>query len=320
MEQSIFSQYSQGENRVTASILAVLKSLAIPRTERLLQSLIGESSANLFRFSNQPPGDAGSIPDARISANFRIDLETKVKLNSVNETQITKHLTDLKNSNESSSMLVVLTPDSTRPGVFERIGDKRLLWRSFADLDSAIDELLEDPVEVISEREAFLLRELQKMFHAEKLLKPANNVLVVPARNAWPEYGRYHAYICQPNRTFQDVDYLAFYADGEIKPMVPRILDAGDEVVIDPKRAPEKFRHVVEKLLANNAREFGATNKILQLSAPDATETVELDRAVINDMTTEKASGRTVAFTQNQRYVAMGALRKARSTSDLVKG
>jgi len=196
---------------------------------------------------------------------------------------------------------------------------KPVLWRSFSELDNAIDELLEDATEVISEREAFLLRELQQMFHAEKLLKPANNVLVVPARNAWHEYRTYHAYICQPRRTFQDVDYLAFYADGEIKPKVAKILKAEEEVVIDPARVSRKeFQNVVEKLVANNAREFGATNKILLLSSPEDEVTVSLDRPVRNNLTTSKASGRTVAFTQNQRYVSMERLKKARNTKELI--
>lgn len=320
MGQSLFSQYSQGENRVTASILAVLKSLAIPRTERLLQGLIGDSSKDLIQFSNQPRGDSGSVPDARISANFRIDIETKVKVNSVNEGQVLKHLDDLRNAKESRRLLVVLTPDSTKPGCFDGIEDERLLWCRFSDLDNAIEELLGDPAEVISEREAYLLRELQQMFHAEKLLKPANNVLVVPARNAWREYDRYHAYICQPNRTFQDVDYLAFYADGEIKPKVPRILEVEDEVVIDPERAPEKFRHVVEKLLADNAREFGTTSKILLLSPPNGEGTVELNQPIPNNIRTTKDSGRVVAFTQNQRYISMEKLRKAENTKHLIGG
>lgn len=319
MGQSLFSQYSQGENRVTASILAVLKSLAIPRTERLLQSLVGDISSEFFRFSNQPSGNAGSVPDARISANFRIDIETKVRLNSVNETQVSNHLSSLKKAKESTRLLILLTPDRTEPDLMQKFCDKPVVWRSFSELDSAIDELLEDSTEVVSEREAFLLRELQQMLHAEKLLKPANNVLVVPARNAWPEYLEYHAYVCQPNRTFQDVDYLAFYADGEIKPKVAKILEVEEEVVIAPDCVPRtEFRHLVKKLVANKARETGATNKILLLSSPDDADTVDLGRAVPNNLTTSKASGRTVAFTQNQRYVSMENLKKAKNTKDLV--
>jgi hypothetical protein len=317
--QSLFSQYSQGENRVTASILAVLKSLAIPRTERLLQSLVGDTSSEFFRFSNQPSGNAGSVPDARISANFRIDIETKVRTDSVKEAQIRNHLSGLKKAKESTRLLILLTPDRTEPKVMGDFLGKPVMWRSFSELDSAIDELLEDSTEVVSEREAFLLRELQQMFHAEKLLKPANNVLVVPARNAWPEYLEYHAYICQPNRTFQDVDYLAFYADGEIKPKVAKILEVEEEVVIAPDRVPRtEFRQLVEKLVANKARETGATNKILLLSSPDEESTVDLDRAVPNNLTTNNVSGRTVAFTQNQRYVSMENLKEAKNTKDLV--
>ena len=43
MPDSIFSTYRTGENRVTASILAVLRSLALQRTERLLGALMERS-------------------------------------------------------------------------------------------------------------------------------------------------------------------------------------------------------------------------------------------------------------------------------------
>jgi hypothetical protein len=49
---SIFSTYSTGENRVTASILAVLKSLSLNRIERLLGALLEQSAFELVRFQN----------------------------------------------------------------------------------------------------------------------------------------------------------------------------------------------------------------------------------------------------------------------------
>lgn len=62
--------------------------------------------------------------------------------------------------------------------------------------------------EVVSERE-------EKMLEADKLLRPAKEVVVVAARIAWPEYQKYHAYyLCQPNRTFQQVEYFGLLLRG----------------------------------------------------------------------------------------------------------
>ncbi len=50
---------------------------------------------------------------------------------------------------------------------------------------------------LFSEREAFfLLRALQTMLAEEELLANANDVVIVAARKAWPEYNELHAYVC----------------------------------------------------------------------------------------------------------------------------
>jgi hypothetical protein len=57
--------------------------------------------------------------------------------------------------------------------------DARVAWASFAIPDQAIDELLADPQEVIAEREAFLLRNLELMLQEEDLLKSFADVVYV---------------------------------------------------------------------------------------------------------------------------------------------
>ena len=58
---SIFSTYSTGENRVTASFLAVLRSLSLDRMQRLIGSLLEQSEFELIRFENQPSRDGVGI-------------------------------------------------------------------------------------------------------------------------------------------------------------------------------------------------------------------------------------------------------------------
>ena len=54
MTTNLFSTYRQGENRVTATFLAVLQRLSLPNIDRILGALFGETSFSLVSFDNQP--------------------------------------------------------------------------------------------------------------------------------------------------------------------------------------------------------------------------------------------------------------------------
>lgn len=79
---------------------------------------------------------------------------------------------------------------------------------------------------IVSERDQFLLKELQIMLRDEGLLPSRDRVLVVAASMAFKRYekqsgARVRAYICQPSRTFR-ADSFAYYAEGKIQPLVAR--------------------------------------------------------------------------------------------------
>ena len=203
MPTNLFSTYSTRENRITASFLAVLRSLSLDRIQRILGALLEQSEFELVASQNQPSKGGAGVPDAIIQSSCRLLVETKIKRHMVRPKQLERHLKRLDGTTESTRLLLLLTPDDTRPSVFDFMQDERLVWASFAALDQAVDEMLDDKTEVISEREAFLLRELQNMLMTEKLIGGAVDVVVVPARHAWPEYEKYSAYICQADRSFQ---------------------------------------------------------------------------------------------------------------------
>jgi hypothetical protein len=310
VDESIFSTYRQGENRVTSSIVAVLRSLILPRIEYILGALLGEEFT-LVSFKNQPSKRGSRIPDAEISAKARIFLETKTERNRVTSDQLKRHLDRLRN--EPQGRVLVLTPDHSEPAVIQEINDKRLAWASFADLSAAINDLLTKEKEVVSEREEFLLRELQKMLEADKLLHPAKEVVVVAARIAWPEYQKLHAYIHAADRTMQPVKYLAFYSQGQIQATVPAILRVEERVTLQRGLYDGSLGELVQRILDEGEarRPEGNVQKIFILSAPDDLQhTIKLDKPIRNDLST--------AFVQGQRYVSLDALRRAKSTSDLV--
>jgi hypothetical protein len=63
----------------------------------------------------------------------------------------------------------------------------------------------------------------------------SDRVVVVAARIALKEYRDYSAYICQPDRAFQDCVRMAFYTKNKIDRHIPKILGrieaiSGDEI------------------------------------------------------------------------------------------
>ena len=312
---SIFSTYSTGENRVTASVLAVLRSLSLGRIERLLAAILEESEFELVRFQNQPSKGGVGVPDAIIHSSFRMLLETKTVRNALHRPQIARHLARLNDTEETSQYLVILTPDDERPKVLDTLPDERIAWTSFSLLDQAIDELLSDPHEVVSEREAFLLRELQSMFEAENLLASPNDVVIVAARSAWPEYNDFHAYVCQPNRPFQQVNRLGFYSKGQIYPLIPKILEVYDDLPMVFGQFEGALGKLVDRLVTERLREANERFKIVLLSSPDSPETLKLSAPIPNNQRSK--TGKPTAFTMGQRYVSSQQLVAAKWTSDL---
>ena len=312
----LFSTYSAGENRVTASFLAVLRSLTVNRIQRLLGALLEQTEFELIQFENQPSKGAPGVPDAIIQSSVRLLIETKIERNAVRAEQLRRHLDRLSSATESRVSLLVITPDECRPPQIDELDDGRIAWASFFALDQAIDELLDDKYEVISEREAFLLREFQQMLQEAGLIASAKDVAVIAARVAWPEYERFKAYVCQAERSFQPVGRIAFYADAAIQPLVPKITAVYHKVEFVKGKASGALGKLVDKMLHAKARQEGMFYKVFLLSSPESDQTLKLNGPIPNDLKTE--SGRTTAFVQGQRYVSSEMLQKARTTSELV--
>lgn len=312
---NLFSTYSQGENRVTSSILAVIRSLSLDRIERILRALLEQTDLEFVRFDNQPSKGGEGVPDAIIQSSFRLLIETKTERDALNRPQLERHLAKLSDAKEQSTWLLILTPDDERPPLVEDLGDDRAIWASFALLCQAIDELLEDNKEVVSEREAFLLRELQSMLEAEGLLADPNDVVVVAARRAWNTYQNSHVYICQPNRSFRNVKRIGFYSQGNIYPLVPLILKKHDDVVFERSAHDGALGQVINQVLDSDDSRTGQRHMVFLLSAPDSNETIDLGGPIPNNK--KSKTGKNTAFTMSQRYVSSEALVVAEKTTDL---
>ena len=331
MANPLFSTYAQGENRITASILAVFERLSFALVEQILQGLFQEPETQLLTFRNQPTG-LDTKPDAKIHASFSYWIETKRVPKSVRVDQIRGHLKALdEEKNVEIQRLLILTPDDTIPNEVTKIQDVRLSWANFDDLVAAIKDALDiseawliSEQHIPTERERELLRELVTFLISEGLVGRSNQqVLIVAARLALSEYQELSAYLCQPNRSFRLCSHMTFYANGCIYRSIPKILDSVESVVLseegvaectDNQETRSRLLGLIERLSQTNSKwRRGEVAKVLFLSAPDAPDTIQLPHDIRNNLVA--ATGKAIAFTQGQRYVPLNKLQAAPKTT-----
>ena len=277
MTTSLFSVYSQQENRVTAAFLAVLERLSLPNMDRILQALLGDTDFRLIRFENQPKGKE-STPDAKIVTSPAIWIETKTSENSVDLSQIKRHLASVENGQK----LLLLTPDNSRPPYL----NEGVAWSNFITLTKVIRAILNDENEPASEKEAFLLRELRRLLGDQGLLVSSDKrALVFPAPSAWPMYRKLGVYRRSVGRSFRKSGYIGFYTDGEIKPIVPKVKseiasidlrnqDEIDNLEEDPRKLAEELKKKIDS--TGYWDKFSQAFHLMFLSEPDDEETLKL--------------------------------------------
>ncbi|WP_435362308.1 hypothetical protein [Haloarchaeobius sp. DFWS5] len=330
MPNPLFSTYTQGENRVTSTMMAVMAHINSRLVEDIFEGALDESDLALLTFDNQVTGPE-SVPDAAIRSSTSLWFETKTSENVVDASQLRGHLSRLDEEESSSQRLIVLTPDHTRPSPVDNLDDERVVWTNFDAIVDSVEEVLdrdmgaEHSVAVPTEREAFLLREFVRFLYDESLTTgEENRVLVVAARRAWDEFQQYGHYFCQPNRSFKPVGHLAFYRKNEIKTTVPRVTGSVESIAltVDAVEGADELsesqrsslRTAVEQMEQDDHERIGREEKVLFL---DEEQGFTLDEAVTNDKTADD-SDRRIAFVFGHRYVSKSKLQDNPSrTSEL---
>lgn len=335
MNKSIFSTYSQNENRVTSTLLAVFEKINTNTLTSILRGIM-EHDVQLITFKNQPKNSNNdTIPDGVIRGNFRYYIETKIVRNSLKGSQIQGHLNffnDRINNEKEDSRLIVITPDADKPKVLENQSNEDITvhWCNFDSIYDSISNIIDND-RLISERERYLLEELKLFITEEKLLSEdiSNKVLVVPASIAYQQYQDYKVYVCQPNRSFQPSTYMAFYSKNTLYKEVPKILatiEAFDLINGDIEDAHIEVRNGFTeseikqrltdftKIVRERNWKLTPENKITFLSRSEE-EGTYIHRDIVNDKLS--SSGRRTAFVQGQRYIDLEKLKRANTTTDL---
>ncbi|SER71229.1 Abi-like protein [Corynebacterium cystitidis DSM 20524] len=155
--------------------------------------------------------------------------------------------------------------------------------------------------------------------------RPASTItmdtVIVPANDAWPFYQQSHAFICQAGRFFQNVTHMAFYADREVKPDIPRIKKRYDNLLWNTTEAT--------RLQSSNVREERQLGKVMQdgltgglwtegryqvfMLSANGPDHVSIKTPLLN---TRK--GKSSAFVRKQRYTSIQKIRYADDVWDLL--
>jgi hypothetical protein len=316
-KRPLFSTYSQGENRVTGSLMAVFTRIDLTTLEQLLAYLSGETTLDLVAFDVVRPQGGGRVPDASISSNFKYLFEVKTAYDTLSGGQLRGHLKHLTGAH-ADERLFALTPDEVEPAVVAAVGDERLRWFNFQQVNSAIDEVIGGDDTTDGER--LLLRELQTLFSQEGLLGREDTV-VVAASKAYDFYLAHSAYVCQAGRAFRKgLARLGFYRRLRIERHFPKIIARRDGVLFDADEVARlrttsadvdrRLARVIEDSLASGERIAGQVYQVFLLSEPEARDTLTMAKPIVH-----AGSGRGAAWTMGQRYIFSSALERAPETT-----
>ncbi|MFF0546065.1 hypothetical protein ACFYTF_24820 [Nocardia thailandica] len=151
------------------------------------------------------------------------------------------------------------------------------------------------------------------------------DTLVVPAEHAWPLYEQVSAYVCPAGRSFRPVEFVAFYADKEIKSSVAGIIHHRDNVEWSDSEADRLGKltgdeHRFDRKIAtviSTSRSVGdfwkhGRYQVFLLTRPGDARHIGLKSPIPH-----LATGRGSAYVQRHRYISHHSLRSASDTSQL---
>lgn len=116
---SIFGEYKQAENRVTAAFLQICKIGGEDFIRFMTSQLNIQLPSSEIEIQSQVKGTE-SVPDGLLESNFsfRLFVESKIAQNSINEKQLTGHKSQIKSNTD---FLIYITPDESKPTILGQV-------------------------------------------------------------------------------------------------------------------------------------------------------------------------------------------------------
>jgi hypothetical protein len=179
-------------------------------------------------------------------------------------------------------------------------------------------------IHAIVEEEQEFMSNLTATHERPRPSTPDDDVLVVAGgKIAVADYLRHDAYICQPTRSFRDVERIGFYRRGKIEPFFPRIRYR--KMNLEWTRATARalretgaaldaeVADVIDRTLDDPAdpRREGRPYQVFLLTPQGDPQTLRLAQPIQH-----RTLGRGTAWTQGTRYASEEALRRNPRTTD----
>ena len=212
---SIFGEYKQAENRVTAAFLQICKVGGEDFIRFLTNHLNIQLPSSEIQIQSQVKGTS-TVPDGLLESNFSFKLyvESKIKPNSVNAKQLAGHQKQIVNSND---FLLYLTPDDAKPTILGTT-----YWANWLQIINIFNDYLQTSQSDNKQLLEFLVEHFNTLLVNLNLLGytwDLNNDNVLIVAGSWAEGValKYNYYICQNKRSFKSARYLAFYNNNQIR-------------------------------------------------------------------------------------------------------
>ncbi|MBQ9192585.1 MAG: hypothetical protein IJ156_02565 [Bacteroidales bacterium] len=321
-KHSIFGEYKNPEDRVTAALLHLLYYGGMDLVHSLWGDLMDIPSSDLTIRSQVKKGNTRPDGEIFLDCHFHLLIESKIDKDALrrphDQNQLSGHLQAASFENAS---LIYLTPDDSCPS--ELIG-KQVVWMNWKDLVQKLnnyateDRLLQYLISqfwllvenlVYKNRSASADR-CGMEEQSDDTEQDAMDKRVILVGGRWGEDValNYGFYACQPNRYFKDARYMAFCFDHRIKYLfriegtpVEAILLNDSSLGIDPDYFVKKEPAYS---LCPSLRKFFRLTLVQQF-----------DPEIVNDKT--DAHGKPTAFVQRQTYTTYDRILRATRTSEL---
>ena len=299
---SIFGEYKQAENRVTAAFLQICKVGGEDFIRFLTNQLNIQLPSSEIEIQSQVKGIT-TVPDGLLESNFSFKLyvESKIKPNTVNPTQLVGHQKQIVNSND---FLLYLTPDDNKPVI---LGQTH--WANWIQIINTFNDYLQTSQSDNKQLLEFLVEHFNTLLDNLNLLGDTwdlNNDNVIILAGSWAEGValNYNYYICQNRRSFKSARYLAFYNNNQIRHVFEIIKSPENEVNLLLR--PE-FTNYIKQAEPNYS---GVLKKVFTLKFYQSIGTI------INDQIDK--NGNPCPYTYGQpRYTTLPTLISSTRTSQL---
>jgi len=297
---SIFGNYTQTENKVTAAFLQILKIGGTDFIGKVISQLDDiEFPSSEINIVTQEREDK-NIYDGLLECNFsfRVLVESKIKSEKINKTQLDGLV---KNAINPSDYIIYITTDNKKPEILKDI--EKLYWSNWKNILEILHEL-NPKTEPIN----FLINEFDKYLDFLHLLEVVNDeqrVQIAAGSYGEPVALRYNFYACQNHRTPRESKYLAFYNNRGIHTLFEIIEGPINDYVLSTN--PE-----LKNYLKNYEPNYSEKDKrqFYKLKLIDDSLQIKHDG--------KNKRGKKTAFTMGVfRYTTFEKIIKAKTTEDL---